>query len=62
MIKEISISEGTTSADIADWDSFEHINLILAVENEFNIKIPMGKAVELKNVGELVDTILASVQ
>ncbi|MCR4744480.1 MAG: acyl carrier protein [Lachnospiraceae bacterium] len=60
--EEISISEGTTSADIADWDSFEHINLILAVENEFNIKIPMGKAVELKNVGELVDTILASVQ
>ncbi len=58
--EDISISDSTTSADIADWDSFEHINLILAVENEFGIKIPMGKAVELKNVGELVNTILAS--
>ena len=32
--EEISISEGTTSADIADWDSFEHINLILATHEQ----------------------------
>ena len=57
--EEIVLSDTTTSADIEDWDSFEHINLILAVENEFGIKIGMGKAVELKNVGELADTILS---
>ncbi len=57
--ESIEISETTTSADIPDWDSFEHINLILAVETEFGCKIPMGKAVTLKNVGELADTIIA---
>ncbi|SKB87293.1 acyl carrier protein [Lachnospiraceae bacterium] len=57
--ESIEISETTTSADIPDWDSFEHINLILAVETEFGVKIPMGKAVALKNIGELADTIIA---
>ena len=48
----------TTSDDIEDWDSFEHINLVVAVEEEFSFKIPMGKVVTMKNVGEMVDIIL----
>ena len=37
----ISVNENTTSADIEDWDSIEHINLIAAVENEFGIRFKM---------------------
>lgn len=48
----------TTAEDIEDWDSFEHINLVVAVEEEFSFKIPMGKVVTMKNVGEMVDIIL----
>ena len=29
----ITVSENTTSNDIEDWDSLEHINLIVAVES-----------------------------
>lgn len=54
----IELTDETTSDDIEDWDSFEHINLIVAVESEFNFKIPMGKVVTMKNVGEMVDIIL----
>lgn len=54
----IEINDETTSNDIEDWDSFEHINLIVAVEEEFGFKIPMGKVVTMKNVGEMVDIIL----
>ncbi|MDE6945809.1 MAG: acyl carrier protein [Anaeroplasmataceae bacterium] len=54
----IVLRDSTTANDIEDWDSFEHINLIVAVENEFSLKIPMGKAVSMKNVGEMVDIIL----
>lgn len=54
----IKVNDSTTSEDIDDWDSFEHINLIVAVEEEFAIKIPMGKVVTMKNVGEMVDIIL----
>lgn len=54
----ITVDDGTTSDDIEDWDSFEHINLVVAVEREFSFKIPMGKVVTMKNVGEMVDIIL----
>ncbi len=54
----IKVCDVTTSADIEDWDSFEHINLIVAVEEEFSFKIPMGKVITMKNVGEMVDIIL----
>ena len=54
----IELTETTTADDIEDWDSFEHINLVVAVEEEFGFKIPMGKTVTMKNVGEMVDIIL----
>ena len=47
-----------TADDVDGWDSFEHINLVVAVEEEFAFKIPMGKIVTMKNVGEMVDIIL----
>lgn len=53
----IVLNDETTADDIEDWDSFEHINLVVAVENEFSFKIPMGKVVTMKNVGEMVDII-----
>lgn len=54
----IVVKDDTTSEDIEDWDSFEHINLVVAVEEEFSFKIPMGKVVTMENVGEMVDIIL----
>ena len=55
---EIVVRLKTTSNDIEDWDSFEHINLVVAVEEEFSFKIPMGRVVTMENVGEMVDIIL----
>ena len=56
--EQINVVDETTSDDIDEWDSFEHINLIISVEAEFGFKMPMGKAVNMKNVGEMVDIIL----
>ncbi|WP_173337046.1 acyl carrier protein [uncultured Ruminococcus sp.] len=53
----ISVNENTTSADIEDWDSIEHINLIAAVENEFGIRFKMREVSGMKNVGEMIDII-----
>ena len=53
----ISVSDNTTSKDIPDWDSLEHINLIVAVEQEFGIKFNMGEVTTMKNVGEMVEII-----
>ena len=57
--ESIHVSDATTANDIEDWDSLEHINLIVAVERCFGIKFTMGETTGLKNVGEMVDRIIA---
>lgn len=56
--ESIEVCDETTSDDIEDWDSLEHINLVDAVEQEFDIKFTMAQVVGMKNVGEMVDVIL----
>lgn len=56
--KDIHVSEKTTADDIEDWDSLEHINLVVAIENYFGIKFNMNEVTSMKNVGEMVEIIL----
>ena len=56
--ESIHVTDETVADDIEDWDSLEHINLIVAVERRFNIKFTMGEVTGMKNVGEMVDIIL----
>ena len=56
--ESIVLHDEPTANDIEDWDSFEHINLVVSVQDEFSFKIPMGKVVTMKNVGEMVDLIM----
>jgi acyl carrier protein len=55
----IIVHDQTTAEDIEDWDSLEHINLIVALEEEFGMKFTMGEVTGMKNVGEAVDIIIA---
>lgn len=60
--ESITVNEKTTSDDIEDWDSLEHINLIAAVEQEFGMKFTMGQVVTMKNVGEMADIIISQIK
>jgi len=51
------ISDGMTAADVEQWDSLTHINLIVALEREFRIKFTTGEVSKLSNVGDLVTLI-----
>lgn len=53
----IDISPYTTADDIEDWDSIEHITLIGAVEDEFNMRFKMGEVSGMNNVGEMMKII-----
>ncbi len=55
--ESIIINENTTSEDIEDWDSLEHINLIGAVEEEFGMRFKMKEVSSMKNVGEMMNII-----
>ena len=41
----IELNDETTADDVDGWDSFEHINLVVAIQEEFDFKIPVGKVV-----------------
>ena len=56
--EEILVNDSTTAPDIEGWDSLEHINLIVAIEDEFNVKFSMGETLSMKNVGEMVDILI----
>ena len=53
------IVDETNSGDIEDWDSLEHINLVVAMEKRFNMKFNLKEVGKLANVGEMVDLILS---
>ena len=58
---EITLSDQTCADDIEEWDSLEHINLMVAIESEFHFKFSMKEVNGFKNVGEMVDAILQHV-
>ena len=45
------INDSTNSNDIDDWDSLNHINLVVAIESEIKIKFSFDELAELKDVG-----------
>lgn len=55
--EEIVVEAETNSDSIEDWDSLEHINLIVAIEKAFGLKFSMDEVTGMKNVGEMVEII-----
>ena len=56
--KELVITDSTNSSDIDEWDSLNHINLVVAIEKEIGIKFSFEELAKLKNVGAMVDLML----
>ncbi len=55
---ELEIEETTSSETVEDWDSLNHINLVVAIEKEFEIKFSLDELASLKNVGAMVDLMV----
>jgi acyl carrier protein len=55
--ENLMISNDTTAEDIDDWDSLAHINLIVTIEKDFNIKLTLGELQGLQNVSDMVALI-----
>ncbi len=50
---EITLTPDTTANDVDGWDSMSHVNLIMAVENRFNIRFNHKEVMGFRNVGDL---------
>ena len=54
---ELKITNDSSSNNIEEWDSLAHIQLIVAIEKQFNIKFTSQELISWKNVGEMIECI-----
>ena len=59
--ESIMLTDDTSSSDIDDWDSLEQINLVVEIQDEFNIKFNIDEVNAMNNVGEMVDFIIQKI-
>ena len=55
--EDLRISNSTNSDDIEEWDSLNHIALVLSIEKCFNIRFMTGEVLSLKDVGEMIQLL-----
>jgi acyl carrier protein len=55
--QSLVLNPETTAADVPDWDSVNHINIVVAAEQAFGIKFRTAEIEELRNIGEMVALI-----
>ena len=53
----LTVNSGTTAADIEEWDSLTHIQLVVAIEKHFKIRFKSGEISGFKNVGEMCEVV-----
>ena len=56
---DIKLTAELSANDVAGWDSFKQIDIILAVEARYGIKFNTRELDSLHNVGDLARTIAA---
>ena len=54
---DMELSPELSARQVPDWDSFKQIEIIIAVESEFGIKLGTREMDSLNNVGDLVRVI-----
>lgn len=47
------LRDDLTAADVENWDSLTHINLIVGIERQFKVRFTTAEVTTLKNVGDL---------
>lgn len=54
---DIVIKPEITSDDIEEWDSLNHIQLVVAIEKYFNVRFTAAEIVNFMNVGDMCEAI-----
>ena len=54
----IQLRYETTAREVKNWDSLNHIEIIVAVEKHFGIKFNFAELQRFKNIGQMCDSIV----
>jgi len=55
--QSILISNESDSDDIEEWDSLTHIQLLDTIEKEFGVNFNLDEMLNLKTMGEIINSI-----
>jgi acyl carrier protein len=55
-----TVTVSTSHNDAKAWDSIGHLNLVLALQEEFSIHVPPEDFEKLNNVGAIINYLIAS--
>jgi acyl carrier protein len=53
----LELTSQSSAANVDDWDSLSHVNLVVAIEKRYKIRFALGELEELKNVGDMAQLI-----
>ncbi|MDO9256707.1 MAG: acyl carrier protein [Bacteroidales bacterium] len=53
------LSDNLTANDVENWDSLTHMLLISEIETEFSIKFKLKDLNKMRNVGDMIETIIS---
>jgi acyl carrier protein len=59
--ENLIIQSSTNSDDIEEWDSLNHVNLVIAIEKAFKIKFNFHELATLKDVGGMIELIFKKI-
>lgn len=54
---DLSVTSDMSAKDVPEWDSFNHVNIIVAAEQRFDVKFRTPEIDALRTVGEFADLI-----